>query len=394
MEYLKSYGLISMSTPPTTLAHVDYGTLDWAKNMFIEAARSTAGFASRFGYMPQDGYGSSANIFNLNITPEFAKTPNDGMAISLVPEGLGTADDARPEDLSSEELTEFWHNIGIKTVAVMTNDAASSGLQSILIGLYLPSSTPEAVFTVEFMNGFLAGFVEGCRRVGCVYLSGETPQLKTKIVPGKLDIAGAVFAIVPPGQQRIGGVKGLSAGDRIVLIESSGPHENGFTSLRDLATRLPLGYRSKVPGVGEYWRAINAPSCLYTPIVQRLLRQEEGVVLTNVENITGHGWLKIMRSKQPLRYVIDNYPPIKPIFEFVRDSSGIGYSELLTIFNCGSGMAVFVADDDSAEAVVRVCAEEGLLAVVAGRVEAADERQVVVPSLGVTLSGDGFVLGK
>jgi phosphoribosylformylglycinamidine cyclo-ligase len=120
----------------------------------------------------------------------------------------------------------------------------------------------------------------------------------------------------------------------------------------------------------------------------------EGIVLTNVENITGHGWLKIMRSKQPLRYVIDEYPPIKPIFEFVRDRSGISYGELLTIFNCGSGLAVFVPDDNSAQAVVRVCAEEGLLAVVAGRVEDADERQVVVPGLGVTLSGDGFVLGK
>jgi hypothetical protein len=57
-------------------------------------------------------------------------------------------------------------------------------------------------------------------------------------------------------------------------------------------------------------------------------------------------------------------------------------------------MAVFVPDDISAEAVVRVCADEGLVAVVAGRVEAASERQVVVPGLGVELSGDGFVLGK
>jgi phosphoribosylformylglycinamidine cyclo-ligase len=368
--------------------HVDYDTLDWAKNRFIEAARSTTRFAERFGYIPEDGFGASANIFSLKLPPNLSGS----LAISLVPEGLGTADDARPEDLTSAELLEFWHNIGIKTVSVMTNDAASSGLQSIVIGLYLPSSTPESVFTKEFMSGFLDGFVSGCKRVGCVYLSGETPQLKTKIVPGKLDIAGAVFAIVPPGQAKIGEMRSLGAGDRIVLIESSGPHENGFTTMRDLANRLPEGYRTKISDGTEFWRAINAPSCLYTPVIQELLR--DGVALTNVENITGHGWLKIMRSKKPLRYKITDFPPISPVFEFAKEQLGISYDKLFTIFNCGSGMAVFVPDDASAKRVVQVCESHGLNAKLAGIVEDAPEREVVIEPLSVKLSGASFALGK
>lgn len=373
----------------SSVDHVDYDTLDWAKNRFIEAARSTTRFAERFGYIPQENFGASANIFTLNIPPHLTQ----GLSLSLVPEGLGTADDARPEDLSSSELLEFWFNIGIKTVSVMTNDAASSGLQSIVIGLYLPSSTPELVFTREFMHGFLDGFVAGCREVGCVYLSGETPQLKTKIVPGKLDIAGAVFAIVPPGQARIGEQKTLGAGDKIVLIESSGPHENGFTSLRDLASRLGQGYRTPIAADGpEYWRAINAPSRLYTPVIQQLLR--DGVPLTNVENITGHGWQKIMRARSSLRYRISAFPPISPVFEFVRNQLQISYDQLFTIFNCGSGMAVFVPDDNSAAKVISACQARGLRAVHAGVVEDAPQREVVIEPLGITLSGDGFALGK
>jgi len=368
--------------------HVDYDTLDWAKNRFIEAAKSTTRFAEKFGYIPDDGFGASANIFSLQLPANLSA----GLSISLVPEGLGTADDARPDDLTSAELKEFWFNIGIKTVSVMTNDAASSGLQSIVIGLYLPSSTPESVFTKEFMSGFLEGFVAGCKRVGCVYLSGETPQLKTKIVPGKLDIAGAVFALVPPGQAKIGEKKSLGAGDRIVLIESSGPHENGFTTLRDLAGRLTDGYRTKINGGQEFWRAINAPSCLYTPIIQELLR--EGVTLTNVENITGHGWLKIMRSKKPLRYRITNMPEISPVFEFAKDKLGVSYEKLFTIFNCGAGMAVFVPDDLSANKVIQVCSAHGLKATLAGLVEEAPEREVVIEPLSVKLSGESFALGK
>ena len=154
------------------------------------------------------------------------------------------------------------------------------------------------------MKGFLDGFVEGCRSVGCVYLSGETPQLKTKIVHDKLDIAGSLFALLPAGSQAIG-TSALAAGDKIVLIESSGPHENGFTSLRDLASRLPQGYRTRLSDGTEYWRAINAPSKLYTPLIQQLLAA--GIALTNVENITGHGWLKIMRPSQPFRYRIIDF---------------------------------------------------------------------------------------
>ncbi len=376
-----------MST--ASVDHVDYDTLDWAKNRFIEAARSTTRFAERFGYIPEENFGASANIFTLQLPPQL----QDGLSLSLVPEGLGTADDARPEDLSSAELLEFWRNIGTKTVSVMTNDAASSGLQSIVIGLYLPSSTPELVFTPEFMQGFLDGFVAGCKEVGCVYLSGETPQLKTKIVAGKLDIAGAVFAIAPPGQARIGSVKTLGAGDQIVLIESSGPHENGFTSLRDLAGRLQRGYRTSIGYNGiEYWRAINAPSRLYTPVIQDLLQQ--GVPLTNVENITGHGWQKIMRSKSSLRYRITAFPEILPIFKFVREQLDISYEQLFTIFNCGSGMAVFVPDESSARQVVATCQARGLRAVHAGVVEAAPNREVVIEPLGISLSGEQFALGK
>jgi phosphoribosylformylglycinamidine cyclo-ligase len=374
-----------------SLAHVNYSVLDAAKEKFIEAARRTARFADRFGFIPGEKFGASANIFKIDLSQFIAAGARD-LSVSLVPEGLGTADDARPDDLTAAELTQFWYNIGIKTVAVMTNDAASSGLQTVLIGLYLPSSTPETVFTAEFMSGFLDGFVAGCKAVGCVYLSGETPQLKTKIVPDKLDIAGALWALRPAKIKGIGEDRPFSVGDRIVLVESSGPHENGFTSLRDLAERLPQGYRSKLSDGTDYWRAINAPSMLYTGLIQALL--EQGVCLTNAENITGHGWLKIMRPDKPFRYLIKNYPPILPIFEYVKEQSGIDYHKLFQIFNCGSGLALFVPDQKSVELIIDEASRRGLQAVDAGVVEEATQRSVVIEPLGIELNGDLLGLKK
>lgn len=369
---------------------VDYTTLDQVKTSFIEKARSTLGFASHFGTVPVSGLGASANVFNLNLAP-FLEKGQEHLGLSIITEGLGTADDARPADLNSEELREFWRNIAWKAASTMTNDAASAGLQSLLLALYLPSSTPESVFTEEFLDGFGNGVVEACKQVGCVYLSGETPQLKSKMVEGKLDIAGAVVAMALPGVPPVTATT-LAPGDSIVFVASSGPHENGFTPLRQLAEKLPQGYRTKLPSGQEYWRAINAGSVLYTPLVRKIL--EAGISPSGLENITGHGWQKVMRSKLPLRYRIMNPLPILEIFQFVQNQFGIDTKAMLEIFNYGAGFAIFCQQKQDAERVVEIASEHGYSAQVVGVIESAPAREVVIEPWGVTLKDEEFALGK
>lgn len=372
------------------LDHVNYDALDSFKRQCIEASRKTLRFAESFGFIPQNRLGASANVFALDLKP-FLQAGTEQLFMTLVPEGLGTADEAKPDDLSEEELRQFWYNIGLKTVAVTTNDAASAGMQTILLGLYLPSSTPEIVFSKSFGEGFLDGIVEGCREVGCVYFSGETPQLKTKIVDGVADIAGAVFGLIPPGHEPIDGAA-LKDGDSIVFIESSGPGENGFTTLRQLAQSLPQHYRTKLPSGKEYWQAINEPSFLYTPLIQKLLKA--GLKPSGVEPITGHGWQKIMRSAKPFRYVIENMLPVPEVFSFLEKVTEKPLKELINIFNAGVGLAVFIHGDSAAEQVVKIAQEHGLKAIIAGRVEVSERREVVVKPLDTVIGGEDFKLGK
>lgn len=371
-----------------SLDHVNYDALDDAKNAFIRAGKKTASYAKKYGRIPSSGFGASANVFNLDLKP-FLKTGAKNLFVTLLPEGLGTSDDARPDDLTEKEAERFWHHVGVKANAVMTNDAAATGMQPVLISLYLPSSNPELVFNKTFMKGFLDGFTEACKKVGCVYFSGETPQLKGKIVPGKLDIAGALFGVMPPGVPPVDG-RALKAGDKIVFIASSGPHDNGFTSLRELAGRLPQGYRTKLPDGRPYWEAIMEPTVLYTPLVQAILKA--GIVPSNIEPISGHGWQKLMRSKKPLRYVIRRTLPVPPIFEFVQKHSGTPREAMIKIFNYGVGLAVYVKTDEDAVRVVRLAKKQGLSAVVAGEVQSARRRQVVVEPWNIVLEGDRFKL--
>ena len=372
------------------IQNVDYDTLDRAKNAFIAASKSTLNFASKFGFVPGESLGASANIFSLNLAP-FIASGTESIFVTLIPEGLGTADDARPEDLSSDESREFWYNIGVKTLSSLTNDASASGLQTILVGLYLPSSTPELVFNEDFMQGFLTGFVDSCREVGCVYLSGETPQLKNKIFEGKLDIAGALFALSPPGRKPVDS-NALSEGDHIVMVESSGPHENGFTVLRELTKSLKNGYRTKLKSGQEFWRAINAPSKLYTGFVQSII--SAGIEPTALENVTGHGWQKIMRSGRKFRYNIREMLSFTEIFSFVQEQAGYTSKEILKIFNCGTGFVVFVKTKSEADQVVKIAGQHKLKAVIAGQVEASSKREVVIEPLKVTLTDDEFALKR
>ncbi|MBN1258168.1 phosphoribosylformylglycinamidine cyclo-ligase [Candidatus Peregrinibacteria bacterium] len=370
------------------LDHVNYSALDQAKNAFIEAGKKTVKFAAKYGFIPPSGFGASANVFSFDLRP-FLKKGAKHLAVTLLPEGLGTSDDARPDDLKGKKLVKFWHNIGIKTVAVMTNDAASTGMQTVLISLYLPSANPETVFSKAFMQGFLGGFVEGCKKVGCVYFSGETPQLKNKIRSGKLDIAGALFGVMPPGMQPIDGTK-LAAGNQIVFVESSGPHDNGFTSLRKLVENLPRGYHTRLPNGKEYWEAINAPTILYTPFIQKVLRA--GIQPTSVEPISGHGWQKIMRNKKPLRYVIRQVLPVPPLFRFVEKMSGTSRRDMIKIFNYGVGLAVFVKSKKDAEKVVAIARKNKLKAIHAGEVKASKKREVVIGPFNLTLTDEAFLL--
>jgi len=379
-----------MNQVPLTFDHVDYATLDSAKLAFIEAARATITFAEPYGVVLTPELGASANLFSINLK-ELLGEGAESLVISLIPEGLGTADDARPDDLSEEELTSFWWNISQKVLSCLTNDAASGGLRPLLLGLYLPSSTPESVFSPSFLLGFLSGIVEGCKKLGCVYLSGETPQLKSKLFSGVLDCAGALVAVPPKGTVPPNYFS-VQPDNQIVLVESSGPHENGFTTLRNLALSLTDGYRTKLPSGLEYWQAINAPSVLYAPLVERVLRS--GIRPTNLEHITGHGWQKLMRSRAPLRYNIHTLPPQKEIFPFIQAALSLSDLDLYKVFNCGAGFAFFLQNEADASAVIEHASDLGLKAVLAGSTEKADVREVVIEPLKITLTGDEFFLAK
>jgi phosphoribosylformylglycinamidine cyclo-ligase len=128
-------------------------------------------------------------------------------------------------------------------------------------------------------------------------------------------------------------------------------------------------------------------------LVQEILKLKINVV--SMENISGHGWLKIMRSKKALRYRIEKMLPVPEVFSFYADQLGVNLTQLLSVFNLGAGFMIITESKGDALAAVKTAENLGYSAIVAGLVESSEKgREVIVEPLDAILTGEGFVLSK
>lgn len=213
----------------------------------------------------------------------------------------------------------------------------------------------------------------------------ETQVLVGAIEAGKVVLGGSAVGTIAKDRLLTG--DRVRAGDAILIAAASGIHANGLTLARKIAKSLPQGYASPVPGDGRgFGEVLLDATPLYGPLVEAL--QDGGVDLHYAVHVTGHGWRKLMRAEQALRYVVELLPPSPPIFELLAQGASIDRVEAYATFNMGAGFAFFVAPEQVAHA--QQCARAiGRELLQIGHVEAGP-KEVVLQPLGATLAGDSL----
>jgi phosphoribosylformylglycinamidine cyclo-ligase len=103
-------------------------------------------------------------------------------------------------------------------------------------------------------------------------------------------------------------------------------------------------------------------------------------------NITGHGWRKLLRHPRPLRYRVHTLPDVPPVLSFIQRHCGQDDREAYGTLNMGAGFALFVPPQQ-AERTVEVAAGHGVVAIVAGEVQAGDKELLIEP-LGLRFAAD------
>lgn len=367
--------------PPLTYAQtgVDYTALDPAKVMAQRAAAATAGALTRFGLAEVPASrGESAYVWD------------EGDAFrAMVIEGLGTknlvADAVRPITGRSH-----YEAVAQDTVAMIVNDLIVVGAAPQVVTAYWAVGDGAWFDDRVRARDLVDGWAAACAMAGATWGGGETPALSGIVDPATIDLAGAAIGVVAPKARLVLGDR-LAAGDRIVLVASSGIHANGLSLARRLAERLPDGYATPLdaaPGDAgpptTYGEALLAPTPIYAAFVADVFAA--GVDVHYLVNVTGHGWRKLMRApRDGLRYVVEAVPRVPAVLAFVQRQAGLDDREAYGTLNMGAGFAVYVPPADAA-AVVAAAARHGLAAWDAGRVEAG-ARGVEIAPLGVAYDG-------
>ncbi len=352
-------------------AGVDYDALDAAKRMAMAKALSTSALLGAHGARArEDSRGEPAFVFEL-----------DGRAFAFVVEGLGTKSIIARQVLEQQGVNRF-AEVAYDTVAAIVNDLCCVGALPLVVNAYFATGASEWYARPERAAALLEGWRGACADAGCAWGGGESPSLPGLVEEREIELAGAAVGAVPDGHAPLLGEE-LEAGDEIVLVASSGLHANGASLARLLARRLPAGYATELPDGDTLGEALLESSVMYVPLVAALLR--EGVEVTYISHVTGHGLLKLMRPAKALTYRISELPPVPGVLAFLVAEAGLDRHAAFSTFNMGSGYAVYCRAG-AGESVVRLAAGLGLRAVLAGGVEEGP-RQVILEPVDVRFAG-------
>jgi phosphoribosylformylglycinamidine cyclo-ligase len=356
-------------------AGVDYDTLDAFKRACQKAAASTRESLKAHNIQETEASrGESAYL--LETASEF---------YAHVEEGLGT------KNLVADAMLEltgksFYRNIGIDTVATITNDLITSGALPISVAMHAAVGDSNWFSQEQRAKDLVEGFAEGCRQSNAVWGGGETPTLQGMVTPSTIILAGSAFGRISPKTKQIRG--DVRSGDTMIFLKCLGVQTNGLTLCRKLAERLPKGYLTPLPNGRQYGEALLDPSVIYVRFVKAC--QDAGISLHYAVHVTGHGWRKLMRLNEPFIYRVTKVPEAPPIFKFIQEHGGLDIREAYGTFNMGIGFAVYV-DSKDADTCLSLAKKNGYDAFVGGTVVKDGSRKAVeIEPLGLTFDSDSL----
>jgi phosphoribosylformylglycinamidine cyclo-ligase len=272
-------------------------------------------------------------------------------------------------------LTGVHRTIGLDLVNHCVNDILVQGAQPLFFMDYLATGRLDPDVAVQVVEGLSSG----CRANGCALLGGETAEMPGFYADGEYDLAGFIVGAV--ARERLIDGRGITPGDILIGVPSSGLHTNGYSLARRIVFDVAgLGADSHVQELGTtVGAALLEPHRSYLPLVRSLL--PSGLV-KGMAHITGGG-------------ITDNLPRILPdgtaaqidpsawqvpaIFTWLQRTGEVPDDEMRRTFNMGIGLIV-VCSAASAGSVLQALAA-------AGEPRAARIGQIVDGQKGVRYGG-------
>jgi phosphoribosylformylglycinamidine cyclo-ligase len=295
--------------------------------------------------------------------------------------GLAVSTDSAGTKVLIAQLMDRYDTIAIDCIAMNVNDLLCVGAEPICMLDYIGVETADETLLEEIARGLH----EGARQARISIPGGEIAQvgaLLCGVRPGRaFDIVGTALGTVALDRLILG--SDIVPGDVVIGLRSSGLHSNGYSLARKvLLERAQLPLDQHVDALGRtLGEELLIPTRIYVPETVAMLQR--GLRVKGLVNITGDGFLNLLRLDTPVGYRLDSLPEPQPIFALIQETGGIATEEMLLTFNMGIGFCVVCAEDAAGD-VLRVCHEHGVPAQVIGRAVEEPRKKVVVEQYGLT----------
>ena len=250
--------------------------------------------------------------------------------------------------------------IGIDLVAMCVNDVITCGAKPLYFLDYVSTQKID-----DNVADIMVGILKGCEIAGIDLIGGETAEHYRQ---SEYDLAGFCTGIVEESQIIDGRI--IKKGDKIIGIESSGLHSNGYTLINDMLWRHKIFYKKGYDDAVDPSPTpeLLTPTTIYAPLVQNLLDE---VPILGMAHITGGGIPENLPRCLPQGVVADidyNSWKLPPIFSKVMCAGEIPEEEMKRVFNLGIGYCLVVPPDtiDDTQSIID---EHGLKSWVIGEVK-------------------------
>ncbi len=225
-------------------------------------------------------------------------------------------------------VSNKYTTIGIDLVAMCVNDVITCGAKPLYFLDYISTKKLD-----DRLDDIMQGIIKGCDIAQIDLLGGETAEHGR--FARDIDLAGFCTGIVEKSEVIDGSL--IKKGDKIIGIESSGLHSNGYSLINDMLWRHKIRWADTPE--------LLTPTTIYAPIVNKLL--DEFPIL-GMAHITGGGIPENLPRCIPdglTAHVDYNSWKMPELFSKIMLAGEIPEEEMKKVFNLGIGYCLVVPEE-------------------------------------------------
>ena len=326
-----------MAIKPNSGIDIDLGNhcsriaYNWAKKSFTHREPGSGN-----PLMSADGGFSSLMDFN-------------GVKIGMSSDGIGTK-------IELAERTGIYNTIGFDLVAMVADDLAANGIETVNLSNILDVDFLDA----DIVDQLMEGLYKAAKFANITVTGGEIAELGSRIGGYgdrmHFNWCSTGIGILPEGKDLIDG-KNIKAGDAIIALKSRGFRSNGFSLLRKIMEEsFGSEWHNSEYAKGVSWGEILLThSLIYSPMITKLIKQN--IKINGIVHITGGGLAdnlsRILKINQVGAMLDGTFEPL-PVMKKIQELGKVSEEQAYQLWNMGNGMLIILGQDQLQAALATI----------------------------------------